>query len=297
MNTLHEFIDRQISCNRGKNLFSNQCKRTLELEESFYSFFMQIDEIEDVQFKKLLDYTVNQVITELCRINQYYNFDFNSKSELKNIYSDFIIALKANKKSIPDMVEDHERILKSWLYKTNPFSYSIYKNKEAFIDPITCSEYSAQIQLSVLRIDINKLKNPILDIGCGKNAYLVEYLRNKGYDCYGIDRFCNSNPYISDMNWLEYDYEEGKWGTIISNLGFSNHFVHHHLREDGNYIDYAKTYMKILRSLKYEGTFYYAPDLSFIENLLDRKEYLIDNYCIDNIGYSATIIKKIGRDT
>lgn len=161
-----------------------------------------------------------------------------------------------------------------------------------FVEAIACSEYSAEIQLSILQIDMEKLENPILDIGCGKNNYLVNFLRNKGFECYGLDRFNNSCLYVSNTNWLEYDYGKEKWGTIISNLGFSNHFVHHHLRKDGNYIDYAKVYIKILKSLKHGGIFYYAPNLPFIENLLDPKEYSVNKYGINNSQYSATAIRK-----
>jgi hypothetical protein len=71
-------------------------------------------------------------------------------------------------------------------------------------------------------------------------------------------------------------------GTITSNLGFSNHFNHHHLRKDGHFIEYAKTFMDILNSLKIGGSFYYAPDLPFIEKYLDRVKYRIKTH---NIGY------------
>lgn len=292
MNTLHRFIDKQISFNRGKNLFYNGTGKILETKDSSCDFFIKISKIENDCLKDLVDYTVNQVIIELCNINQYYNFDNKDKFDLKNIYFNFIESIRENKKSIVDILENHENIFKSWLHKTNPFSFFIYKNKNMFIEPITCSEYSAEMQLSIFNINIEKLNNPILDIGCGKNGYLVEFFRNKGFECYGLDRFSNSRLHILNSNWLEYDYEREKWGTIISNLGFSNHFVHHHLRKDGNYIDYAKTYMKILKSLKYGGAFYYAPDLPFIEDLLDKKEYSINKYNINNSKYSATRIKK-----
>lgn len=72
------------------------------------------------------------------------------------------------------------------------------------------------------------------------------------------------NGYRRNLNEMK------KWGTIVSNLGFSNHFNHHNLREDGNFIKYAKTYMNILYSLKPGECFHYAPDLPFIEKYLDE---------------------------
>ena len=79
-------------------------------------------------------------------------------------------------------------------------------------------------------------------------------------------------------DWLEYDYGEEKWGTIISNLSFSNHFNHHNLRENGNYIEYGKTYMNILYSLKIDGSFHYAPDLPFIEKYLDGNQFELKKF-------------------
>ncbi len=291
MNTGYELIDKQILLNRGKNLFFNGTERYLDIEESFLNFIIKKD-INNNEFDRLAGYAVNKVIDEMCYVNQYYNFSSKDKDDLKDIYSGLIISLKANRKNIVNILDEHAANIQSWLCKTNPFSYSVYKNKGKYPEPVICAEYSAELQLSVLGIDIKDLKNPVLDIGCGKNAYLVKYLMDKGFDCYGIDQFYSPHLHILNVNWLEYDYGEEKWGTIISNLGFSNHFIHHHLREDGNYVEYASKYMRILKSLKYNGSFYYAPDLPFIENLLDKKEYVVNKHTINDNGYSATTIKK-----
>jgi hypothetical protein len=51
-------------------------------------------------------------------------------------------------------------------------------------------------------------------------------------------------------------------------MAFSNHFIHHNLRADGDFEIYAKKYMEILKSLKLGGRFIYAPSLSFMEEIL-----------------------------
>jgi len=91
---------------------------------------------------------------------------------------------------------------------------------------------------------------------------------------------------------LKYDYGNEKWGTIVSNLGFSNHFLHHNSREDGNHIGYGKTYMNILKSLKAGGCFHYAPDLSFIEKYLDNKQFDLRKYDINEYHFRTSIIKR-----
>lgn len=134
---------------------------------------------------------------------------------------------------------------------------------------------------------------PVLDIGCGINGLLVDYLKNQGIDVLGIDRFKFTISNLITADWLEYDYGKEKWGTIVSNLGFSNHFNHHNLREDGNYVGYGKTYMNILNALKFGGCFHYAPDLPFIEKYLDSKRFELKKYEINECDFKTTIIKKV----
>ena len=115
-----------------------------------------------------------------------------------------------------------------------------------------------------------------MDIGCGKQGRLMKFLKNNGIEVYGIDRFFFADNNVINSDWLEYDYGIEKWGTIVSNLGFSNHFKHHNLRQDGNIIEYGKKYMEILRSLKIGGRFHYAPGLPFIEEYLDNTQFRIE---------------------
>ena len=198
--------------------------------------------------------------------------------------------------SIEDISKKHYEKLKSWLKENNPFAEKIYKNGDEKVSPVTCSEYTPKLQIDILQIDIKHLIQPVLDIGCGINGHLVNYLKNQGIEVYGIDRFKFSTSNLITADWLEYDYGKEKWGTIISNLGFSNHFNHHNLREDGNYIEYGKTYMNILNSLKVGGCFHYAPDLPFIEKYLDNKQFDLRKYEINEYDFKTTIInKKIGK--
>ena len=89
-------------------------------------------------------------------------------------------------------------------------------------------------------IETGNLMEPILDVGCGKKGLLVKYLSYQGFSIVGIDRFSFTESNLFTADWLEYEYGNNHWGTIISNLGFSNHFIHHNLRDDGNYLAYGK---------------------------------------------------------
>jgi hypothetical protein len=148
------------------------------------------------------------------------------------------------------------------------------------------------LHITNLRIDINKLVQPALDNGCGKNGYLVDYLRKNNITAFGIDRYSTQLPFINQSDWLEHDYGKNSWGTIVSHLGFSNHFKHHHSKEEGNYLEYGNTFMKILQSLKVEGNFHYTPGLPFIENYLDSKNFEATVYNFDESGINSIRIRR-----
>ncbi len=252
-----------------------------------------IDRLTPDSKQSLIDYATDKAIEEFCRVNQYYSFDLKAKNNLRKIYSDLFENFQTKTNSIEDISKNHYEKLKSWLKENNPFAEKIYKNSDEKVSQVACSEYSPELQIDILQIDVKHLMQPVLDIGCGVNGYLVNYLKNQGIEVLGIDRFKFTTSNLITADWLEYDYGKEKWGTIVSNLGFSNHFNHHNLREDGNYIEYGKTYMNILNSLKVGGCFYYAPDLPFIEKYLDNKQFDLRKYEINECDFKTTKIQKM----
>ncbi len=293
MNKYFENIDRQIESNQGKNIFLDKGGLTLRFIEGTINAISNIRELSLDSENILIDYATDKSLEEFCRINQYYTFNSQAKKELRNIYSELFANLKTSKESAEIISKNHFQKLKQWLRKTNPFAEKIYSDAELDIEPIACSEYSADLQIGILKIDPNKLMEPVLDIGCGKQGNMVNYLNKLHIDTYGIDRFSFSDNKLINADWLEYNYGIQKWGTILSNLGFSNHFKHHNLREDGNYIEYGNKYMKILKSLKIGGSFHYAPDLAFIEQYLNNGQYRIEQNEMRGYDFKMTIITRL----
>ena len=128
-------------------------------------------------------------------------------------------------------------------------------------------EYSPELQLKVLALQTSQLTAPVLDVGCGAKAALVHHLRAAGLDATGIDRDVSSDVALK-ADWLGYAYGEKRWGTVLSHLGFSLHFLNRHLSGSADAERYARVYMAILRSLKVGGVFAYTPSLPFIEQHL-----------------------------
>jgi len=292
MDRLLKDIDKQILFNQDKNMFFDDLGIFQFSSETIMSI-QKIDHLDSDSKQYLVDYTTDKVIEEFCRVNQYYTLDSQAKQSLKKIYSELFDSFRNSKNPVDEISRIHYEKLKAWLTNYNPFAEKICKSNIDRIAPVACSEYCQELQIDILNIDIVNLMEPVLDIGCGKTGYFVKHLVEKGIDVIGIDRFSFSTPRIYTADWLEYDYGVDKWGTVVSNLGFSNHFIHHNQREDGNYINYAKTYMNILQSLNIGGSFHYAPDLPFIERYLDNSRFSINKKDIRNSDFRTTIVTRL----
>lgn len=290
---LRENIDKQIEFNRGKNFFNFNTSNSLAFIEDTMNAIKNPGAIGIEYENILIDYSTDKCLQEFCRINQYFSFNNEAKQGLREIYVELFSSIKSKNESIDELSINHYKKLKDWLLKTNPYAEKVYQNHEEIIQPIPCSEYSPEFQIEILQIDVRQLIEPVLDIGCGKQGNLVNYLRNKGVEASGIDRSTDNNSFLANKDWLEYKYGNSKWGTIISNLGFSNHFNHHHLRKDGNFLGYTKKYMEILNALKIGGKFFYAPSLPFIEKYLDSNHFRLTISEIHDNKFESSIIARL----
>jgi len=292
---IKQHIKEQIAFNSGKNLLASEEVNSLQLIEVTESLVETIRNMDVETEKQMIDFLTDEALQEFCRVNQYFSFNTESVNKLKAIYAQLNHNIRAHDNNAPQealnaLSQQHYANLCNWLVQTNAFAGKMYDNNEETVQAVACSEYAPDLQLALLHIDLHNLQQPILDIGCGREMNLVNYLRDNGFEAYGIDRFDNENPYYTKGDWLEYAYEPNKWGTIISNLGFSNHFVHHNLRADGNFREYAQKYMEILASLRAGGSFHYAPDLPFIEKHLDKQKFAYSGFQIEEYEFRASRI-------
>ena len=229
--------------------------------------------------------------------NQFVSFNQNHIHELREIYKtigdEIISEITQDNANYQKLQKSHIERLSDWLLRSNAFVKEISKEDNPKITNVICDEYSVLLQIDLLQIDVQKLIEPILDIGCGENAWLVKHIRERDLDAYGLDRLTdNSCKYLYNFNWLEFEFKPQHWGTIVSNLSVALHFTNHNLRKDGDYIAYAKKYTEILNSLKVNGSFYYAPSLPFIEIYLPLDKYNIEIKKI-NENFSCSTVKKI----
>lgn len=172
------------------------------------------------------------------------------------------------------VLAEHKRIIDSFVKELGTVNTS---HEFLYREPV-CAEYSPEFQIRVLGIDPEGEPEPILDLGCGSEARLVRYFRARGKDVWGMDRTLSGDD---SADWLQCPLESGHWGTIVSHMAFSIHFIHHHLRPEGLADAYARRYMDILRSLRPGGSFIYAPGLPFIEELLPNERYRVERRPLD----------------
>ncbi|GAK57364.1 methyltransferase type 11 [Candidatus Vecturithrix granuli] len=143
-----------------------------------------------------------------------------------------------------------------------------------FSQPV-CEEYSEHLQWELFGLDYATLQEPVLDLGCGQHGRFVHFLRSQGIEAYGIDRICHPMPFLTETDWFQFHYQPETWGTILSHLAFSNHFLFQHAYKHGTPERCARLFMTILAALKPDGTFHYTPGLPFFEPLLPSSTYEI----------------------
>lgn len=237
------------------------------------------------KFEQLVDLFVRRAIEFTYASNQFVQINRTKEAELRRIYSGYLSEIRqmlAESRSEPEI-----SVRLSWLVKEH--FQNLRTNISSFFDPTTgadtqsnvilqkvvCAEYTPEMQLEILGVQPDALLQPVLDLGCGKSGKLVQYLRQNGIQATGVDRVVDSSLNLIQADWLGYPMVPDDWGTVISHMAFTNHFLFHHLYRHGSIEHYARQYMSILKSLKKQGSFYYAPGLPFIEAYLPQETYQV----------------------
>ncbi|HBS85990.1 MAG: hypothetical protein A2W91_08460 [Bacteroidetes bacterium GWF2_38_335] len=286
-------IHQKFENEEGKKLFMNEIDNSLSfISESFYEI-TKIDDIEAKVTKQKLDQLAAKTLVDFCKINQFFNFNKNSQKELREVYSKSLKKFKSNGITYDIQAVQHNDSVAQWMIKNDLMSELLCFSKNRVIEFVPNSEYSAEIQINILDINIYNLIEPVLDIGCGKQMNLLMYLKEYYIKGFGIDRFAGNSSFCKAVDWLDYDYGFEKWGTVISNMSFTNHFKHQHFKVNSSYQEYARKFLAILDSLKVGGSFHYSPDLPFFEDYLDETKYSITKKEIGVNNYKSVKITKL----
>lgn len=218
----------------------------------------------------------NYLVMECVQNNQYVSLSKDTIEELNTIYRDLILSLrgiavgyKTSPCALESVVQNHRAKLICAL-QSNTYT----KHQEQLFIP--CAEYSGSFQFHLLHLDDRELKQPIIDVGCGKKHQLLTYLREKGCtDLYGIDQYLSDEPGIVCGNWFDYQFLPSTWGTIVAHMSFSNHFRRSIINQDPDRMLFERKYQEMLDSLLVGGIFIYSPSVKVIEESLDLDRYSV----------------------
>jgi hypothetical protein len=295
LTSFYDIIDQQIKHNEGKSLFYLAENKTIftvdqtvmdiivnrhaELKQYYQNL------INSNKLINVIETITNRVTQSFTKANQFIHIDLEHKSILNLIYHHLFQQLvdltEVNENGVSLIFHQHYDQLKQFLIQSNQHDLFTKYYQNPKIPKIECRDYQANLQLDLLSMDWDQLMEPVLDIGCGKDAYLVHELRQRGIDAVGFDRHVEDKvKYLYQSDWHTFEFKEQTWGTIVSHMAFTNHFIHHHLRNDGQFINYARLYTFILKSLKPMGSFIYTPDLPFMETLVSAN---MPNYQVEKI--------------
>ena len=224
------------------------------------------------------------------RLNQFIVLSERELSRLEALVSDWLEALRKAMLEAKSAAECLELL--------EPFSARHVRELAALLAGtahpdvrIRSEEYSAETQLEVLRLQTEALVPPVLDMGCGRDAALVKWLRIQNINAVGFDLFHSATVGCLLADWFEFPFMPEQFGTVIAHLSFSLHFLHQHLRPEGDAKRYALQYMAILRSVRHGGCFAYTPGLPFIEGLLPSDQFTIKKFGIDSLPIDEQVMK------
>jgi hypothetical protein len=253
-------------------MFSNRCEIVNILEDPDLS-----SNLVNQFVKSSLEFTYNN--------NQYIHLDLNEQQRLQSLYINYLQGMKEILQTTSDfgtfetdfsyLVKVHFKELSANISRFFDHETGWQVQENIILKQVVCSEYSPDFQLGLLGLDPNTIQGPVLDLGCGKNGTLVKHLKQLRIAAIGIDRIVDNCPFLREADWFDLDLTPETWGTVISHMAFSNHFLFHHRYKNGKPRQYARLYMKILQSLKPGGVFVYTPGLPFIEQYLPESEFSV----------------------
>ena len=241
-------IEQQILTNKNLNLLFNQLDSAIGIDKSFRETLTTLKrDNEDVN--DLIDYTVRKTLDTIFLINQYLEITKKDINRLKKIYKETWMDL--NEENLEQVIRQHHKKLSAWIARFYPPYFISALENQPLIGHVRNEEYSAELQSAIFDIKIEELKEPIIDIGCGKNGRLVKAISLVKKSVTGIDRFItDENELLLENDWFEFYFEGNHWGTIFANMSFSNHLLYTFTNDQRNIFRYFAKYKEIIESLK-----------------------------------------------
>jgi hypothetical protein len=282
MQSIKVSIKQQLDVNKSRNLLFENITQIMNVEPSFLAALEELlnsnlsDQSADA-YEDVVSFTAKELVKRLHSINPYLQVGQAHVEDLEQIYRQTWQIIKETRDIKTTLNEFHYPELSKWLTTLYPENLQSLRKSSASVSPLTYAEYSAELQVELFGIDTAQIKQPVIDIGCGSQANLVRYFRSVGIEAYGVDRHLQiCQPYLHQLEWFDFYFEPGKWGTIVSNMAFTNHLNYAYRHDISQLEGYLAKMKEILESLSIGGYFRYAPSLPFVEDKLSSARYRVE---------------------
>jgi hypothetical protein len=284
MTDLPDAVNRQLDANRAANLLFAQAENLLVVDPGFQAAVEEMlaagrDPLTQAQRTSLARLAADALLERLWAVNQFVHVTEEAREELAGIYARTWLRLAATGEVEASLREHHYPALRDWLARLYPEEIREALADKVRVGRVVCAEYPAEAQAGLLRLDPSRLLAPVLDVGCGRTASLVGWLRRSGIDAWGIDRTVDAETdSLRQSDWLSFDFMPGAWGTVIAHLSFTNHLVYVQRYEPARIGEYRQCYMRILESLMPGGAFVYAPGAPLLEKGLSPSLFKVSSW-------------------
>lgn len=284
MRDLREILHRQFGINRSKNLLNPESELFLELDPMFLAAMEratceQTARFDDGLLVELADTAADLFVEHIYALNQYIQINRKERERLRQIYLGTWGELARTHSVEATLRTYHYPHVRQFIESLYPASLRTALRSPTELGAAPCGEYSPQLQMRLLRLESRPVREPLLDVGCGSNAFLVEHLRSGGIEAYGFDRNLKvRRPYLSKTTWFDYEFGGKEWGTVVSNQAVSIHAAFTRTYRPVELPRYRTLLRRILQSLAVGGTFTLAPSDSLLDETVDPKEYLTESW-------------------
>ncbi len=300
MSRITKALQRQLDKNSNRNLLHPRIAEILELDPQFLAALEELMEpanqapATEERIPELVSFAADALIEKIYAVNQYLQIDKDAVSSLREIYLRTYRMIAGGCDIQSALRKYHYRALANWIAPLYPEDFREALIPMEKIGRVICAEYTPQLQLQLLRIDMNALRQPVMDIGCGAHGMLVRHLRSLGVQAFGIDRrIAEKHPFLQETDWFQYKFEAFKWGTVISNLSFTNHFAYALKHDPDRVASFVDKYREIAASLQPRGRLVYAPSAPVLERELDAGQFTLRSWQVQP-GFAVTELIKNG---
>jgi hypothetical protein len=292
---LMESVSAQFARNAHANLLCSDSETGISVDSGFLEEFRSISSLQlcDEAVDSLAAHACGQFMACVLAINPYVELNDRDSAELTEIYRQSARKLISGEKPETVLSGHHYPALRRWTERKYPDSIRQQLQYQSSLGRISYAEYSPRLQLRVLRLGPRRINGPVMDIGCGEEASLVHYLRDRGIEAYGIDRLlpAEENDFLFRTSWFDYPLESVSPNLLVSHLAFSSHLLYQYNSAGPELANYLERYHTILDALPVGGMFVYTPALDFLEDRLSKERFNVTRWTVTGRVSAARVTR------